>query len=173
MIVIIAFSILASSFTVGNFDYESTGNEATLVSGNCPEANTELNIPSTINHEGSQYSVTKIGNNAFKNCATWSGPLNLPSSLKEIGNNAFYFCSKLTGDINIPNGVTSIGFQAFIECTGFDGKFIIPETVTSIGGSAFSGCSSLTGDLIIPSKIRNINITNKSRFNWISIFPKN
>ncbi|MBO7291146.1 MAG: leucine-rich repeat domain-containing protein, partial [Bacteroidaceae bacterium] len=75
-------------------------------------------IPSSVDYNGTTYSVTSIGKQAFSDC------------------------SSLTS-IEIPNSVTSIGYSAFSGCSSLT-NVEIGNSVTSIGGSAFSGCSSLT-----------------------------
>ena len=75
-------------------------------------------IPSSIQYGSTTYSVTSIGNSAFRDC------------------------SSLTS-VTIPNSVTSIGNSAFSGCNSLT-SVTIPESVTSIGNNAFKNCSSLT-----------------------------
>ena len=63
-------------------------------------------------------------------------------TVTSISEYAFYNCSGLTS-IDIPNSVTSIGWQAFSGCSGLT-SVTIPNSVTSIGDYAFYGCSGLT-----------------------------
>jgi hypothetical protein len=67
---------------------------------------------------------------------------NVEYTVTRIGYEAFSGCTGLTS-ITIPNSVTSIGGSAFSGCTGLT-SITIPNGVTSIGGSAFSGCTGLT-----------------------------
>ena len=76
-------------------------------------------IPSKVTYSGTTYSVTSIGDLAFKGC------------------------SGLTS-VTIPNSVTSIGVLAFMDCSGLT-SVTIPNSVTSIGGSAFRECSIING----------------------------
>lgn len=59
-------------------------------------------------------SVTKIGNEAFRDCTDLTY-VEIPNSVTSIGNFAFFNCFDLTS-IEIPNNVTSIGWWAFIGC---------------------------------------------------------
>ena len=121
-------------------------------------------IPSSVTNNGTTYSVTSIGDDAFYYCSgltsvtipnsvtsigdyafVWCSGLTsvtLPNSVTSIGNYAFDGCSGLTS-VTIPNGVTSIGYEAFYNCSGLT-SVTIPNSVTLIGEWAFAGCSSLT-----------------------------
>ncbi len=97
----------------------------------------ELIIPAVL--EGR--FVTKIGDQAFRDCSTLK-TIELPGSLKFIGHNAFRGCRRLT-QITIPNSVNAVGACAFYACPSLN-KLIIPDSVTAIGDFAFRGCSSLS-----------------------------
>ena len=98
-------------------------------------------IPEKVTYESVEYSVTSIGNYAFRNCSGLTS-ITIPNSVTSIGSSAFSGCSKLTS-VTIPNSVTSIENQAFSGCSKLT-SITIPNSVTSIGGSAFYGCSGLT-----------------------------
>ena len=134
-----------------------------------------VTIPSSVTHYGKTYSVTSIGNCAFRDCSRLTS-ITIPNSVTSIGKSAFYGCSGLTS-VTIPNSLTSIGYEAFRGCSGltsvtipnsvtsidfaaFDGcsgltSITIPESVTSIGNWAFYGCSGLTS-VIIPNSVTSI-----------------
>ena len=71
-------------------------------------------IPSSVNYNGTTYSVRSIGNFAFRDCSSLTS-IQIPNSVTSIGNYAFYYCKSLTS-IQIPNSVTSIGNYAFEYC---------------------------------------------------------
>ena len=75
-----------------------------------------IEIPAHITHEGTTYSVTSIGNNAFSGC-TGLTSVTIPESVTSIGDNAFSGCTGLTS-VTIPESVTTIGNRAFSGCTG-------------------------------------------------------
>ena len=109
-------------------------------------------IPAEIIYEGKTYSVTSIGNNAFKSC-TGLTSVTIPNSVTSIGNHAFHQCTKLTSVI-IPNSVTSIGICAFYQCSNLT-SVTIPNGVTSIASCAFLDCFCLTS-ATIPNSITSI-----------------
>ena len=100
----------------------------------------KVTIPSTVTYNGTQYSVTSIGEDAFYDSSSMTS-ITIPNSVTTIGDEAFMFCSGLTS-ITIPNSVKTIGESAFIKCKGLT-SIIIPSSVTSIGDAPFALCSSL------------------------------
>lgn len=118
------------------FQYAITNDEVVitgLIDGYEPS---KLTIPSKIQN----YSVTGIGNGAFKYCAFLKN-VNIPDSVVTIGSQAFRDCTSLT-DIVIPEGVNNIDFYTFYGCTSLE-KVTIPKTVVSIEEKAFAGCNNI------------------------------
>ena len=72
-------------------------------------------IPSSVSYNGTTYSVTSIGDGAFRGCSSLTS-ITIPNSVTSIGDYAFGGCSSLTS-ITIPNSVTSIGSSAFEGCS--------------------------------------------------------
>lgn len=105
---------------------------------------TSLSIPSTVEYDGINYSVTEIGDYAFYICPNITGSLTIPNSVTKIGDHAFSGCSGFTGTLTIPNSVISIGDWAFDGCRGFNGELILGQMVSWIGEGAFVGCSFTT-----------------------------
>ena len=99
----------------------------------------ELVIPATIEYEGTDYTVTSIGDGALVFCSGLTS-VTIPASVKRIGDAAFATCTGLTS-VTIPDGVTSIGKSAF-ETTNL-ASVTIPASVTSVGESAFHNCQKL------------------------------
>ena len=109
-------------------------------------------IPESVTHNGTTYSVTSIGNEAFRDCSGLTS-VTIPESVTSIGYGAFSSCRGLTS-VTIPNSVTIIGYQAFSGCSGLT-SVTIPNSVTSIDDQAFSGCRGLTS-VTIPSSVTSI-----------------
>ena len=134
-----------------------------------------VTIPSMVEHDGREYTVTEIACPAFFGCTSlkeitipnsvtkicWSAfsgctslmELSIPNSVTQIRNSAFEGCTSLA-EITIPDSVLWIGFSAFKCCTSLT-KITIPNSVTEIRFGAFKGCSSLR-EITIPDSVRRI-----------------
>lgn len=123
-----------------------------------------LTIPETVENNGTTYTVTAIGNDAFKesNNNYHLASVVIPNTVTSIGDKAFYFCRNLYS-VTIGSNVTSIGEYAFYYCTALP-TVNFPNSLTSIAGRAFYYCTSLIS-VTIPSNVTYIGI---SAFNYCS-----
>ena len=110
-------------------------------SSNYSSLPTTVTIPETVSYNGTTYSVTSIGDQAFYYCSALT-QVNIPESVTSIGGSAFRYCSALT-QVTIGDGVKSIGEGAFLGCSALT-QVTIGDGVESIGNYAFFGCSALT-----------------------------
>lgn len=117
-------------------------------------------IPETIEYDGTEYSVTSIGESAFW-CSYNLANVTIPNSVTDIKDKAFQFCSNLSS-VTIGNSVKIIGNYAFDGCSCLT-TFTIPNSVITIGDYAFSGCTGLTA-ITIPGSVKSIG-ENIMRFN--------
>ncbi len=168
-----------------NYDFDLEAKQATVIAKSSGKYSGEIVIPESVEHGGTAYSVTSIGEFAFFSCSGLTS-VTISNSVTSIGGVAFNGCSGLTS-VTIPNSVTSIGGGAFNGCSGltsivveegnavYDSRnncnaiietasntlhsgcktTIIPNSVTSIGSSAFSSCSGLTS-VTIPNSVTSI-----------------
>ena len=138
----ISTAVQAATVTIDSLTYETNEEDSTASVTDCPENFTgAVTIPSSITVDGTAYTVTSIGWNAFSYCTSLK-EIVLPDSVASIGNSAFYCCTSLT-EIVIPDSVTFIGRSAFAYCDSLT-HVTLGSGVTSIGEDAFYDCTSLT-----------------------------
>ena len=145
-------------FTIGNMYYQinADGVSATLVGPvDISEVVGEISIPTTINYNGSDYPVTRIGKNAFISSGGLTGSLTIPNTVTSIGENAFLGCSGLT-ELHLGSSLDTIGPAAFYGCKGFTGSLTIPNSVRSIETAAFYGCIGFNGSLTFGDGLKRI-----------------
>lgn len=121
-------------------------------------------IPDTVTHDGKEYAVVSIGQEAFWYCRRLLR-VTLPATLRRIDVSAFDNCSQLF-DLKLPEGLETIGQKAFKACSNLqtiglpstlrtvdrqafcDCKMLnnvhLPASVTEVGEDAFKGCDRLT-----------------------------
>ena len=135
----------AYNFESGGIYYNITGSSpgtvaVTYATGSYNSYSSTVDIPSTVTYNGTTYTVTAIGNSAFRSSSNLTG-VTIPNTVTSIGDYAFDGCSSLPS-VTIPNGVETIGANAFDGCIGLT-SITIPNTVMTIGGNAFRYCSGL------------------------------
>lgn len=114
-------------------------------------------IPATVAHNGIDYSVVSIGEEAFNwgGAFHFNGPLSIPNTVRSIGADAFLE-TNFTGPLVIPNSVEYIGIRAFMGCEGFT-SLTLSESLVEIGKEAFCICYGFKGDLTIPASVEYID----------------
>ena len=123
-----------------NYDLNAEAKQATVIAKSSGEYSGKIVIPESVEHEGTAYSVTSIGFNAFSGCFGLTS-VTIGNSVTSIGANAFEGCSGLTS-VTIGNSVEIIGFNAFYYCSGLT-SVTIGNGVTWIGDKAFASCREL------------------------------
>ena len=124
---------------IDGIKYEIADGKATVVG--ITSNPTQVIIPSAITYNGTNCSVTSIGNDAFSWCESLTS-VEIPNSVATIGDSAFSYCYNLAS-VEIQEGVTAIGNYAFEYCNSLT-SVVIPNSVTTIGNYAFSNCYKLT-----------------------------
>ena len=115
----------------------------------------ELDIPNGLTYEGVRYTVTEIGEWAFKNCAGLTGQFTIPSTIDTIQEGAFYGCSGFTGTLDLSFTTAVLKKNVFRDCAGFT-DLILPLFISEIPQGLFCGCSGLTGTLVLPETVEII-----------------
>ncbi len=140
-----------------------------------------------VKYNGKSYSVTEIGDNAFKNNKKIK-TVTIGSSVKTIGKSAFSGCTALTSvksgskvteikasafsgckklkSITLASGLKTIGSSAFTNCKALT-KVTIGSKVNSIGSKAFKGCSALKSVTIKTTLLTDKNV-GKEAFSGIN-----
>lgn len=114
----------------------------------------ELDIPSSISHEGRTFVVNSLD---FSGCKGLKS-VRIPDTFSTISDGAFAGCQKLRS-IEIPSSVTTIGAEAFKGCEALK-SIELPDAVTEIAESLFEGCWRLR-------KVRfgsNVTVIGESAF---------
>lgn len=121
----------------------------------------EVVIPSAVEYDGVEFSVTSIGEGAFYNKNVKS--VYIPSCVESVGFNAFRMCYNME-KITISYGVKEIGAYAFSGCRKC-ASLLIPGSVEEIGQYAFEECYGWT-KLEIESGVRKIGYGAFGRRNY-------
>ena len=123
----ICYNILSPNFTC-----EVTAGDSPYV-GN-------VSIPATVTHNGREYAVVSIADNAFFDDAGLTG-VTVSDSVRSIGERAFAFCTSL-GSVTLPDSLKVIKRYAFMNNESL-ASIDLPDAVTEVGAGVFQGCSSL------------------------------
>ena len=130
--VLLSLPMLAVEIDRINYGLDAEAKQATVIKMSSDKYYGKIAIPASVEYNGITYSVTGIGESAFRDCSGLTS-VTIPNSVTSIGESAFSDCTGLTS-VTIPNSVTSIGDYAFFHCYNL-ASVTIPNSVTSIGDS--------------------------------------
>ncbi|MBR4988862.1 MAG: leucine-rich repeat domain-containing protein [Bacteroidaceae bacterium] len=140
LLLLCSMAAMAETVTIDGITYDviTKAKQASVIAKETGNYSGSVVIPETIVHNDVTYSVTSIGDAAFRDCSGLTG-ITIPNSVTSIGYNAFWGCSKIK---KVELDCTTIG-SWFKENSSIE-EIVLGNSVTSIGNSAFNGCSGLT-----------------------------
>lgn len=100
----------------------------------------DITIPETVNHNGTAYTVVRIGDDAFRNCDELVAVV-LPQSVRSLGNNVF-LDSDLLATLNLPDAIEEMGDSVMRNCDRLRSVHF-PRSMREVPPYCFSGCGSL------------------------------
>ena len=107
----------------------------------------DIIIPESFTYKWSTFTVTSIGNSAFRSCSDLTS-VTIPSTVESIGNSAFDHCSNLVS-VTIPEGLVSVGNYVFDGCSNLT-SLTFPASMMNIGNNLFNLDYKLTAINISP-----------------------
>lgn len=153
-----SLSAAAYSFESAGIYYNITGNNTVEVTYSDRDNNTysgSISVPETVTNNGTEYSVTKIGEYAFQGSAVTS--VSMPECITSIGQYACNECGSLETVVLPTNLDDFSGWCIFRNCSNLK-NIAIPENVTEIPNGTFQSCRNLES-IIIPSSVNSIGIS--------------
>ncbi len=131
-----------------------------VVKGNYVSGNhlqmTDVVIPAEVEHNGTKYRVTKIGNCAFQACTSVIN-VSIPEGVTEIGYQAFYNANNVKWP-TMPSTLKKIGGNCFYMCRAL-GSIILPEGLTTLSSGSFTRTFDMGGrieELVFPGTLETI-----------------
>lgn len=143
-----------------------------------------IDIPDTVKKDNIDYTVTAIGDSAFKSISTRINVSSvfIPARVRSIGDSAFNRCNALTTvtfaegsqlksigvsafygtehayprfkEIKIPDSVETIGNEAFYDCQNLE-RIALPSALQTLSNGTFSGCTALS-EVTFPASLKII-----------------
>ena len=150
----ISLSAAAYSFESAGIYYNITGDNTVEVTYSDRDNNTysgSISVPETVTSNGTEYSVTTIGEYAFQGSAVTS--VSMPEGITSIGFEAFSGCQNLES-VALPESLTTLDRVAFISCKLLR-AIKIPSGVATIPDYCFNCCLSLE-NVTIPEGVTTI-----------------
>ncbi|MCF0123683.1 MAG: leucine-rich repeat domain-containing protein, partial [Ruminiclostridium sp.] len=164
--------------TDGNWDFNTVTNELVNYRGR-GDGTTTLQVPESVEYNGTIYIPTAIGENAVYNKGAFVN-IVIPGNIKTLGLNAFR-STKIVGEdgtggtlqlpeglvtivgtafqgcqlkeIQLPNSLQSIGYRSFMDNQLTEVK--LNEGLTTIAFSAFAN-NKIAGEVVLPSSLTSI-----------------
>ncbi|MBR5725158.1 MAG: leucine-rich repeat protein [Muribaculaceae bacterium] len=149
-----AMSASAYDFAAGGFYYNIKGSnqvEVTYENSDYASYSGVVNIPSQVTYNGTTYTVSSIGYQAFT--LSTITQVTIPNTVTRIGSNAFRICKSLE-KVTMTDAVTQILSQAFEGCRKLK-EINLSENLENLPFSCFSWCDSLKS-ITLPHSLKTI-----------------
>ena len=147
----VAFNAMAESVWVDDVCYDLIPDNNTAKVSTGLFASGDVVIPRVVTHEGVDYVVVSVEDNAFMGRNITS--VVLPESVRRIGSYAFAQCRSLSS-VALPKGGVDIRSYAFANCSSLN-SIVFPEGEVTVGERAFIYCSGLVSVTVS----ENVNLT--------------
>lgn len=176
----LVFDAVSAGFTYNNIKYNINSDSISVtVTGSSVYNVGVLDIPPTVTYKDITYTVTEIGDEAFKTASITK--VIIPNTVKRIGVKAFYgaaglqkveevtfgnsveiideqaFYWTVIKQLNLPNSLKIIGKGAFMRCKDFT-ELEIPSSVKIIGTDAFYACTKMRS-VTVPATVDSVGGT--------------
>lgn len=118
----------------------------------------EITIPETITIEDVDFTVTSIGERAFRTCNQLT-KVTLPNTITSIGSCGFEHCKALT-EVILPASVKTLADWSFANCSS--SLYLTLTDVTSIQYSAFTNTTGAVLKFLsnTPPRFSNLGVGN-------------
>lgn len=110
-----------------------------------------LDIPSTVNYNGEEYSVVELRFSLFYNYSTFNEVI-IPDSVKKLHN--YLFCSGNINKIVLGNGIKAIPEYCFRG--SFVKEVVLGNSIETIGECAFY-CTRNLKNIVLPKSLKSIH----------------
>ena len=151
---------MSQTFEIGDFKYKviNTENPAVQVGAADDNISGSITIPDKIEYEGKEYSVTAIGEGAFKECAGLTSVI-IPNTVASIGKNALHVdtvcCLTESDTIRIIRDTLFIhNLQEFISYKILAAKGVYMNAILETDIDLSSVCGVINGEQISWTPIR-------------------
>ena len=134
-----SLNVLAFDFEADGIYYTITGSGTVSVVKGTYDYDGDVTIPKTVSNGVETFSVTSIGESAFRSCGELVS-VTMPEGLTTIGKEAFYQSGIKT--VSLPSTLSSMGTSAFRECRNLTG-IVLSDALKDVSESAFYGCEQL------------------------------
>ena len=143
------------------YSYNDEDHTAEVIKNDNGKYKGDVIIPATVEHNGEDYTVTKINDNAFRESNITS--LFIPATVTSIEPYSFVSTNDL---VQITVDPANTVFDSRNNCNAIIKKAtntllagcqatVIPDGITIIGAGAFHGCRHMTS-MAIPESVKNI-----------------